>query len=208
MNFSLIFKKLRKENKLTQFDLSNRLAVSRSAIAQIESENNKPSKELVLRILEEFDPSEEIKLDLKTFLEESKNQFSPKTSSDLVKENDEEDCDKTLMWDTYGKLVDNMNNLMCLCISLKEYHNYNFSKEEISKLLRVQNAVSYLDNLTRGRIRFRLRLFQTIYVQLEESNKLINHFTIALLPYYRTTIRTVNDLLRDNIYEDEDLPID
>jgi transcriptional regulator with XRE-family HTH domain len=61
MDFSLIFEDLRKQRKLTQIDFAKKLSISRSSVAQIESSNSKPSREVILRILEGFDISEDLK---------------------------------------------------------------------------------------------------------------------------------------------------
>jgi transcriptional regulator with XRE-family HTH domain len=53
-NFSNILKEIRKLNNVTQKEFSETLNVSRSAIAQIEIGNNKPSSELVDNILANF----------------------------------------------------------------------------------------------------------------------------------------------------------
>lgn len=76
MNYALIFKDLRRKEKLTQNDFANKLNVSRSAIAQIESANNNPSRDLILKVVEMFDLSE----DLKREINEAVNGFKAVTN--------------------------------------------------------------------------------------------------------------------------------
>jgi transcriptional regulator with XRE-family HTH domain len=67
MDFSLIFKDLRRAKKLTQIDFAKKLAVSRSTIAQIETSINKPSRETILRILEIFDVPDNLRRQLEEY---------------------------------------------------------------------------------------------------------------------------------------------
>ncbi len=69
MNFATIFRRIRKELNFTQAEFAYRLSVSRSAIAQIETSKNKPSKNIIEDILTNFNISSSLKNELKNYVD-------------------------------------------------------------------------------------------------------------------------------------------
>jgi transcriptional regulator with XRE-family HTH domain len=211
MDFNLIFKDLRKSNKLTQSEFAKKLFVSRSAVAQIESSHNKPSKELITVILglKDFIISGDLREDLDKFAFGKKNQISSGAEESVTRLYDEEEYDSNtkLMWDTYRKLNVNMDQLMCLCIAINELKVREFTREELNALYAIEISISYLDNLTHRRIRFHKTAFKNAYNHIKTSYDLIDDFTVLLLSFYRNKIRNVSDLFKDNHYEDENIDV-
>ena len=122
MDYSLIFKDLRRKEKLTQNDFANKLNVSRSAIAQIESANNNPSRDLILKIVEMFDVPEDLKNEInesinvpKAVTKESKN------AVDLLQNNRKSIYSQHNLHETYFELIKNKKIILCLCVLLMEH---------------------------------------------------------------------------------------
>lgn len=198
IDFKLVFKTIRKNNNLTQINFADKLSVSRSAIAQIESSNNNPSKELVLKLLEVFDVSDELRKDLEMFARSGKTVVREDITTELVYTKDD-------VWGNYVKLVENKKNILCLCIFLKEVCNYDFSVEEKNELTRVEFAIGYLDNFVLGRIQFREHVFKKVMADLKASSDLIEYFSNKILPNYSKSIRNFEDLYNPKTYIDDDL---
>jgi transcriptional regulator with XRE-family HTH domain len=203
MNFSLIFKDLRREKKITQLDFANKLSVSRSAIAQIESSNNNPSRDLVLKLLEVFDVSSNLRQELERYIKGDKGMSKEEVNyGDLSKNDKDIVYNKGDVWSSYAKLVENKKNILCLCIFLKEVHSYEFNEEEKSELRKVEFAIGYLDNYILGRVQVHDRLFKRVLADLQDSNDLIEYFSNKILPHYSTRIRDFEDLYIPKEYED------
>lgn len=198
IDFKLVFKTIRKNNNLTQIDFADKLSVSRSAIAQIESSNNNPSKELVLKLLEVFDVSDELRKDLEMFARSGKTVVREDITTELA-------YTKGDVWGNYVKLVENKKNILCLCIFLKEVYNYDFTVEEKNELTRVEFAIGYLDNFVLGRIQFREHVFKKVIADLKASSDLIEYFSNKILPNYSKSIRNFEDLYNPKTYTDDDL---
>jgi transcriptional regulator with XRE-family HTH domain len=203
MDFSLIFKDLRRAKKLTQIDFAKKLAVSRSTIAQIETSINKPSRETILRILEIFDVPDNLRRQLEEYADG--NVSLHVEGKDVTDVNDRiPDYSKETVWETYGRLATNKKIILCLGILLKETQSYEFTADEKSRLLRIDTAISYMESLAFGRIQFRERLFNKVNADLKASDEFIDEFSNLVLPNYKNRIRDFKDLFYSNTYENED----
>jgi transcriptional regulator with XRE-family HTH domain len=195
MNFSEIFKKLRRIEKLTQMELADKLSLSRSAIAQIENGNNNPSTDVIIRMLKVFDLPDDLKKDLDEHVSGNRSISEEEKDDSYIPDGEENiSYNKEQLWDTYVNLVKNKKNILCLCILLKE-NKYEFSVDERNKLLKIETAISYLGNLVFGRIRFREYIFKKVISDLRTSNELIEDFTNTLLPFYSNTITDFKDII-------------
>jgi transcriptional regulator with XRE-family HTH domain len=195
MNFSEIFKKLRRIEKLTQMELADKLSLSRSAIAQIENGNNNPSTDVIIRMLKVFDLPDDLKKDLDEHVSGNRSISEEEKDDSYIPDGEENiSYNKEQLWDTYVNLVKNKKNILCLCILLKE-NKYEFSVDERNKLLKIETAISYLGNLVFGRIRFREYIFKKVISDLRTSNELIEDFTNTLLPSYSNTITDFKDII-------------
>lgn len=63
---------MRRSENLTQGELANKLSISRSAIAQIESSNNNPSRNLILNLLEVFVIAADLRKELTDYVNGNK----------------------------------------------------------------------------------------------------------------------------------------
>lgn len=201
MEFSLIFKSLRKSERLTQLEFADKLSVSRSAIAQIESDNNKPSKDLILKILEVFTVSNDLKREFERFI------YGDKAASvklDDVAYNENIYYHEGDVWNSYLSLVKNKKIILCLCILLKEVNGIEINEDTQNKLYRIDKSISYSSNFAHGRIQFRERLFKKVISDLKTSTELIEDFTNMLLPEYSNRIRDFIDLFIPNKYEEDE----
>jgi transcriptional regulator with XRE-family HTH domain len=134
MNFSEIFKKLRRIEKLTQMELADKLSLSRSAIAQIENGNNNPSTDVIIRMLKVFDLPDDLKKDLDEHVSGNRSISEEEKDDSYIPDGEENiSYNKEQLWDTYVNLVKNKKNILCLCILLKE-NKYEFSVDERNKL--------------------------------------------------------------------------
>jgi len=208
MDFSLIFKDLRRSKKLTQIDFAKKLAISRSTIAQIESSHAKPSREVILRILESFDVSEDLRVKFEEYANGNKPAFIENANSPepLINERIPE-YNKEIAWETYIKLVANKKIIMCQCILLKETHNYEFTSDERNKLTNIETGISYLSQLVLGRLKFRDYVFKNFQSVLYMSDELIEEFSNALLFNYKNRIRDFKDLFYTTEYKDDEFDI-
>lgn len=208
MNFPLIFKNLRREKKLTQINFAKKLAISRSTIAQIESSNVKPSREVILRILEGFDISDDLKVKFEEYANGNKSAFieNVNNSEPIINERIPE-YNKDIVWEAYIKLVANKKIIMCQCILLKQAHNYEFASEVRNKLKNIETAISYLSQLVFGRLKFRDYVFKNFQSVLYMSDELIEEFSNALLFNYKNRIRDFEDLFYPTEYKDDEFDI-
>lgn len=201
MEFSLIFKSLRKSEGITQMEFADKLSVSRSAIAQIEANHNNPSKDLIVKILEVFTVSSDLKKVFERFI------YGDKAASiKLVDISYDENVNyhEGDVWNSYLNLVKNKKVILCLCILLKEVNGYEISEEIQNKLFRIDKSIAYSSNFAFGRIQFREKLFKKVISDLATSSELIDEFTNLLLPKYSKRIQDFKDLFIPNQYEEED----
>jgi transcriptional regulator with XRE-family HTH domain len=208
MDFSLIFKDLRRSCKLNQVDFAKKLGISRSTIAQIESKNNKPSRDVILRILDLCDVSDDLRKKFNEYANSDKSVSVQDLESSVVILNERiPDFNKQTVWETYMKLVTNKKIILCQCILLKEIHSYEFNEEQKVRLRKLETAISYLSNLAFGRIKFNESIFNNVISDLQVSNELIEEFSNLVLPYYFTRIRNFNDLFHPKEYKEDDMDI-
>lgn len=209
MNFSLIFKEIRKTEMLTQFDFASKLNISRSTVAQIEISNNKPSRKLIFRLLDVFDVPEDFKKELEMYTKRTKpiinedNENGDLSSSDNNNENTED-----LLWKTYGELVKNKKNLLCLCILLKKLHCYEFSREEQEKFYSIEIAIEYLHNFVFATIRYNETRYKKARAALKLSIELIEEYSTRILPYYSSSVQVFQDLTVPKEYNINDNDVD
>lgn len=201
--FSKVLKDIRKKEDLTQKELAITLSVSRSAVAQIENSNNNPSRDLMLKLLNLFDLNDDDRKQIEVIA----NGIEPisildKVPVGLLKEKENTSYGNIHVWDTYSKILKNKQNILCLCILLKE-NKYEFSVEERVKLLEIEKAVFYLQQVVFGIVRFREHVFNNFLPALSTSNELIEDFTNALLPYYSKSHRDFRDLFYPREYKDD-----
>lgn len=201
MEFSLIFKGLRKAERMTQIEFADKLSVSRSAIAQIENKNNKPSKDLILKLLDVFDVSSNLKKEFERFV------YGDKAASVKL---DDISYDENIyyhegdVWNSYLNLVKNKKVILCLCILLKEANDYEISEEMQNKLFRIDKSIAYSSNFAYGRIQFREKLFKKVINDVTTSGELIEEITNILLPKYSKRIHDFKDLFIPKQYEEEE----
>jgi transcriptional regulator with XRE-family HTH domain len=205
MNYSLIFKDLRRKEKLTQNDFANKLNVSRSAIAQIESANNNPSRDLVLRILEVFEVADE----LRNEINESISGFKAVTKEvenavDLSENNRKSIYSQHNLHETYFKLIRNKKIILCLCVLLKQNDPNKLTENHRIRLNKIETSISLLTNYVHARKSYLEKAFTVTVSDLDDSNILIQEFTDLVLPHYSNKIRDFKDLFYDKEYEDED----
>jgi transcriptional regulator with XRE-family HTH domain len=134
VNFSKVLKDLRKKEELSQKDLSIILSVSRSAVAQIENSNNNPSRDLMLKLLNWFDLNDDVRKQIEITANgiEARSELD-KVAVDFSRDDENTNYDNTHVWDTYAKLLKNKQNILSLCILLKQ-NKYEFSVDERNKL--------------------------------------------------------------------------
>ena len=205
MNYSLIFKDLRRKEKLTQNDFANKLNVSRSAIAQIESDNNNPSRDLILRFLEVFEVAD----DLRNEINESITGFKAvskegENTIDLSRNDKKSIYSQDNLFDTYRKLIINKKIILCLCVLLKEHNKQKLIENERSRLNKIENSISLLTNYVHARKSYLDKAFTITVSDLDDSNILIQEFTDLVLPHYSNRIRDFKDLFYDKEYKDDD----
>lgn len=205
MDFSLIFKDLRRLKKLTQIDFAKKLAISRSTIAQIESSHTKPSREVILRILEVFDVSEDLRVKFEEYANGNKSALIENSNNPVLAINDRiPEYNKEVVWKTYMKLVTNKKIILCQCVLLKENYNYEFTTEERNKLIRIETSISYLSQLALGHLQFREHVFKNFQSELTMSDELIEEFSNYLLFKLKGTIRNFKDLFSPAEYKDDE----
>lgn len=206
MDYSLIFKDLRSKERLTQNDFANKLNVSRSAIAQIESSNNNPSRDLILRFLEVFELAD----DLRNEINESINGFKAvsiegKNTVDLSRNDKKSIYSQDNLFDTYRKLIINKKIILCLCVLLKEQNPNKLTENHRIRLNKIENSINLLNNFIVARKRYLEKAFTVAVSDLNDSNNLIDEFTNVLLPHYSNRIRDFRDLFDDKEYNDDDV---
>ena len=205
MNYSLIFKDLRRKEKLTQNDFANKLNVSRSAIAQIESANNNPSRDLILRILEVFEVAD----DLRNEINESISGFKAVTEEvenavDLSQNNRKSIYSKESRVETYDKLIKNKKIILCLCILIEEHDEIELTESIRKRLNKIETSISLLTNYVHARKSYLDKAFTETVSDLMDSYKLIDEITFLILPHYSNRIRDFKDLFHAKEYKDED----
>lgn len=206
MDYSLIFKDLRRKEKLTQNDFANKLNVSRSAIAQIESANNNPSRDLLLKIVEMFDVPEDLKNEINESInvpkavnrdvENAVSLLRNDTKKNIYSQND--------LSETYGKLIQNKKILLCLCILIKEHDEIELTKSQRNRLNKIETSISLLTNYVHARKSYLDKAFTETVSDLMDSYKLIDEITFLILPNYSNRIRDFKDLFHAKEYKDED----
>lgn len=205
MNFAILFKDIRRKENLTQNQFADKLNVSRSAIAQIESSKNNPSRDLMLNILEKFNLSSDLRKDLeeKTGVKNGK----VVAMEGVIFNADELDNNKKKAYEMWGELGKNKDVLLSLCFALKELDNVIFTDEEIEKLSKVDEVIQYLfkilipyENSNYINIDEEF-LFKTHSV-LENSNKYIREYTFKLSNLYKNKLRAFEDLIEYKNYKD------
>lgn len=206
MNYSLIFKDLRRKEKLTQNDFANKLNVSRSAIAQIESANNNPSRDLILRILEVFDVAD----DLRNEINESISGFKAVTEEvenavDLSQNNRKSIYSKESRVETYDKLIINKKIILCLCILIEKHDEIELTESIRKRLNKIETSISLLTNYVHARKSYLDKAFTETVSDLMDSDKLIDEITYLILPHYSNRIRDFKDLFHTKEYKDEDI---
>jgi transcriptional regulator with XRE-family HTH domain len=206
MNYSLIFKDLRRKEKLTQLDFANKLNVSRSAIAQIESSNNNPSRDLILRFLEVFEVADDLRNEInesitgfKTVSKEGEN------TVDLSRNDKKSIYSQDNLFDTYRKLIKNKKIILCLCVLLKEHNKQKLIENERSRLNKIENSINLLNNYIFARKRYLENAFTVAVSDLNDSYNLIDEFTTVVLPHYSNRIRDFRDLFDPKEYNDDDV---
>lgn len=206
MNYALIFKDLRRKEKLTQNDFANKLNVSRSAIAQIESANNNPSRDLILKVVEMFDLSE----DLKREINEAVNGFKAVTNEsenavDLLLDNKKSIYSKENLMKTYGSLIKNKKIILCLCILATEHSEIELTESHRKRLQKIEMSISLLTNYIFARKSYLDKAHTATVSDLIDSYELINEITDLILPHYSNRIRDFRDLFDPKEYKDEDI---
>lgn len=206
MNYSLIFKDLRRKEKLTQNDFANKLNVSRSAIAQIESANNNPSRDLILRILEVFEVAD----DLRNEINESISGFKAVTEEvenavDLSQNNRKSIYSKESRVETYDKLIINKKIILCLCILIEKHDEIELTESIRKRLNKIETSISLLTNYVHARKSYLDKAFTETVSDLMDSDKLIDEITYLILPHYSNRIRDFKDLFHTKEYKDEDI---
>lgn len=205
MDFSILFKDIRRHGKLTQDQFANKLNVSRSAIAQIESSKNNPSRDLMLNILEKID----MPIDLKQKLEEKIGIKEGRVVElkGTIFNADELDINKKEAYEIWTKLLTNRDVLLSLCFALKEIGGVVFTNEEIDKLNKVDEATQYLFKIlipykNVNYINVDKEFLYKTQKILEESNKYIREYTFKLSEIYENRFRVFDDLKEYKNYKD------
>lgn len=183
IDFSTIFKDIRRHNKYSQLEFANKIALSRSAIAQVETNKNKPSRSVILTILETIDLPENIKIELKKYvsLKEWVNVGVTNKTDNFRFNADELVGDRKEAYDLLVKLWTYQPILLALSLSLKNFISYEFNEEEVLLFEKIENRIKILtpivilnrdlDPETFYRIEITLRDLKT---QIKEYSNLIN----------------------------------
>lgn len=211
MDFARLFKDIRRSENLTQSQFSEKLNISRSAIAQIESSKNNPSRDLTLNILDKFSLSNEIREKLESHAGIKEDKVVNLTG--VLFNYNELDNSKKKVYEMWIELGKNKDILMSLCFALKEIYSIKFSSEEIEKLKKIEEVIQYLfkilipyENSSYVNIDSEF-LIKTNNV-LQNSNQYIKEYTFKLSNLYSNKIRFFEDLNEYKNYKDisEDFP--
>lgn len=212
MNFSRLFKDIRRKENLTQIQFSEKLKVSRSAIAQIESSKNNPSRDLTLNILDKFDLPIEIKQQLKEHAG-IEDDGSIKLKGVLFNR-DELDTNKKEAHEMWVKIGQNKEVLLSLCFSLKEIYDIKPTDKELEELKKTEEVFQYL-------LKILIPYESSKYVNiddkfliktnnaLEKSYRLINYYNFKLSSLYSNKVRFFDDVIEYKDYKElsEDFPL-
>ena len=155
-------KNLRHQTKLTQAEFAKKLGVSRAVIAQIETNKNNPTAELLQKIYKEFN------IDLLSdnvsenhILQNKKNSDSEEiylSKNDIrLKIND-----LRILYD------DNMKFLYFICTILKS-KNYKFSKDEKTELHEFAGIGRFIQQIVSGEVKITLENFETLILIIKVS---------------------------------------
>lgn len=205
MNFAILFKDIRRKENLTQSQFADKLKVSRSAIAQIESSKNNPSRDLTLNILDKFNLPHETKKVLEEHAGVKNNKVTHLKG--VVFSYDELDDNKKKAYEMWNELGRNKDVLMSLCFALKEIYKITFTDEEIKKLNKVNEVFSYLFKIL---IPYDSSIYVNIDVEfliktngvLEDSKRYIREYNLKLSSLYNNKVRVFDDLIEYKNYED------
>jgi transcriptional regulator with XRE-family HTH domain len=207
MELSLIFKNIRRYKKWTQAEFANKIAVSRSSIAQIETNNNKPSRNMILNILETISLPEQLKNELKSHLSELEKITEKDNALNILGfEFSSLNTSEKESYNLLSQLWFYRNILLTISITLKNNHDYKFDEEEVKLFKRVENRINLLTPavlLSRG---IESETIYKISITLEDLKSQVKKYSHLINSKFENEIRTLDDLFESKNYDVEDIP--
>ncbi|MGJ1422830.1 helix-turn-helix transcriptional regulator [Sphingobacterium spiritivorum] len=143
-----IVTEIRKSNSLTQQEFADKIGMSRSAVAQIENGINNASESTIRSVLAAFNKPEKLIEELKRLASIDVDlivdvNVDPNLKL-VTKKNNEKDLsfnEGDFLVESHSTLLENKSILLTLCYVLDRFGNYDFSKEEIKDLKRIEEAM-------------------------------------------------------------------